>query len=321
MSTLEVNDLFNVEYGNLFDANKMIFDPNTDINFISRTSKNNGCVGSVKMYKNTEPYPEGLITVSLGGSFLLSSFVQPKPFYTAQNVAVLTPKQKMTLSEKLFYCSCLPMNRFRYCAFGREANRTLKTIKIPSKIPSWVYDVSYELYNLKTPLNKNKPKLTDRNWKCFSYPDIFDIKKGYYNKTPKNEGTIPFISATRENNGISFYCDKSVLDVTIEGNCLTVVNNGSSMGETFYQSEGSLYGVKHDVNVLRLKNQKLNVYIAMFLIPLIKMDKIRFHFGRKWRIKRMKKSKINLPVNKKGQPDWEFMENYIKSLRFSKKLS
>ena len=33
---------------------------------------------------NIEPYDEGLITVSLGGSFLLSSFVQPKKFYTAQ---------------------------------------------------------------------------------------------------------------------------------------------------------------------------------------------------------------------------------------------
>jgi hypothetical protein len=34
----------------------------------------------------------------------------------------------------------------------------------------------------------------------------------------------------------------------------------------------------------------------------------------------MKKTKILLPVDEKGGPDFDFMENYIKSLPFSKHI-
>jgi hypothetical protein len=123
MDVVELRSLFDVEYGNKFDENKMKFTENGEINFISRDSKNNGCMGTVARYKDIEPYQDGLITVSLGGSFLLSSFLQPKKFYTAQNIAVLIPKQDMNINEKIFYCKCISMNRFKYSAFGREANK------------------------------------------------------------------------------------------------------------------------------------------------------------------------------------------------------
>jgi len=34
----------------------------------------------------------------------------------------------------------------------------------------------------------------------------------------------------------------------------------------------------------------------------------------------MKKTKIKLPVKKDGSPDWKFMEDYIKSLPYSKNI-
>ena len=138
MNLTELNKIFDVKYGKKFDANKMEFSERGDINFISRDSKNNGCVGTVVSYKEIKPFDEGLITVSLGGSFLLSSFVQPKKFYTAQNVAVLIPKKPMDLNMKIFYCKCISMNRSKYSAFGREANKTLKYLEIPDTVPEWV---------------------------------------------------------------------------------------------------------------------------------------------------------------------------------------
>ncbi len=39
-------------------------------------------------------YKKGDITVPLGGSYLLSAFVQDEDFVTAQNVDVLRPKKK-----------------------------------------------------------------------------------------------------------------------------------------------------------------------------------------------------------------------------------
>ena len=39
-----------------------------------------------------------------------------------------------------------------------------------------------------------------------------------------------------------------------------------------------------------------------------------------WYARKKQKSTIFLPVNDKGEPDLEFMENYMKSLRYSKEI-
>jgi len=113
------------------------------IAFISRSGERNGLTAFVEKVENIEPYENGLITVALGGS-ALSSFVQPWPFYTAQNIDVLRPRFTMSLDVKLYYCLCIEANRFRYSTYGREANRTLCTIEVPAldHIPSWVNGVS-----------------------------------------------------------------------------------------------------------------------------------------------------------------------------------
>lgn len=138
---MKLNELFVPSYGTKLDLNKMTVVDNEDkdaVNFVSRTSKNLGVVAKVKRIPNKEPYPAGLITVTLGGTYLLSSFVQPMPFYTAQNIIVLTPIMKMSFEEKIFYCMCIAENRFKYVSHGREANRTLKFLDLPDKVPDFI---------------------------------------------------------------------------------------------------------------------------------------------------------------------------------------
>jgi hypothetical protein len=47
----------------------------------------------------------------------------------------------MSLDIKLYYCLCIEANRFRYSTFGREANRTLRTLLVPdlASVPAWVH--------------------------------------------------------------------------------------------------------------------------------------------------------------------------------------
>ncbi len=138
----KLNEIFDVAYGSKLDLNKMIYLKTSDggVNFVGRSSKNHGVSAIVAPLPEVIPYETGLITVALGGTKLLSSFIQEKPFYTAQNVAVLRPKEPMTFAEKLFMCLSIRHNRFRYCAFGREANRTLRDLLVPEKeeFPDWV---------------------------------------------------------------------------------------------------------------------------------------------------------------------------------------
>lgn len=172
--------------------------------------------------------------------------------------------------------------------------------------------------------------ITDR-WKWFRYDEVFDIKKGFYNKKPEESGTgnIPFIGATESNNGITSMHtieeieaasktgdnpNQDISEKIFSGNCITVSNNGS-IGFAFYQEEE--FTCSHDVNPLYLKGYVLNRYIAMFLCTLIELEQYRWAYGRKWRPKRMPSSLIKLPVKADGIPNWEFMENYIKSLPYS----
>lgn len=138
---VELQSLFRVEHGNKFDRNKMTVRPpgGDAIAFVGRSGTRNGVVAFVDKMTGREPYPRGLITVALGGA-ALSSFVQPWPFYTAQNIDVLYPIDSMSLDEKLYYCLCIEANRFRYSTFGREANRTLKNLMLPRResLPEWV---------------------------------------------------------------------------------------------------------------------------------------------------------------------------------------
>src|SRR5450759_2558984 len=80
----KLNELFNVHYGNKLDLNKMDSQTiaNDGVNFVGRSSQNHGVSGTVARLTDVEPYPAGLITVALGGTKILSSFVQEQPFYT-----------------------------------------------------------------------------------------------------------------------------------------------------------------------------------------------------------------------------------------------
>lgn len=246
---------------------------------------------------------------------------------------VLEPKTPMTLSEKLFYCECIRKNRYRY-SYGRQANKTLEELELPDQIPDWA-KIKHSTIDIdRSPIVKIKLSLKDRPWKVFRYDEIFEIKKGYYNNKPpeSQNGKIPFIGATALNNGVTSYHD--IGDIKrynkigkvkeddgkriFEKNCITVSNNGS-VGYAFYQSIP--FTCSHDVNPVYLLEHQLNVFIAIFLSTIIGLERYRWNYGRKWRPKRMSTSLIKLPVDGKGKPDWNFMENYIKSLSYSKALS
>ena len=289
--------------------------------FISRTSANNGMVARIKQNDYVDPMEPFCITVALGGS-VLSSFLQTEPFYTSFHIFCLYPKIKLSEAEMIFYCAAIEKNKYRY-SYGRQANKTLKNIKVPSpdEIPQEIknYKAGVDTVFVQKPLNKNKMELKTENWKWFLYDEIFEIEKGFYNKKPEEseDGEVVFIGATEFNNGITSYHKEYDVEKIYDGNCLTVSNNGS-VGNAFYQSQE--FTCTHDVNVLRLKDFKMNAFVALFLSTLIEKEKYRWAYGRKWRPKRMPSSKIKLPVFANGKPDWQFMEDYIKSLPYSANL-
>lgn len=204
--------------------------------------------------------------------------------------------------------------------------RDFATHKVQTSNPNLPFDFTNK------PLSSTELPLDVSSWRYFRYDDIFDIKHGFYNKKPDEvpNGDIPFIGATDSNNGITSFHDIEAIEVAsktgdesnspledklFEPNCITVSNNGS-VGYAFYQQRK--FTCTHDVNPLYLRHRPLTVHIAMFLCTLIEKEQFRWDYGRKWRPKRMPSSLIKLPVTTDGSPDWEYMENYIKGLPYSR---
>lgn len=128
--------IFKAEMGNGIDA-VLTTNDNPKYNYVSRDSNGNGVVGFVDKIEGEDPFPAGAMSLALGGSFLGSCFIQKKPFYTAQNVAVLQEKVPLSDHTKLFIATLISKEcRIKYQAFGRELNAHFRkdfTIKLPVK--------------------------------------------------------------------------------------------------------------------------------------------------------------------------------------------
>jgi hypothetical protein len=149
-------------------------------------------------------------------------------------------------------------------------------------------------------------------WSRFRYDALFDIKKGQrLTKAAMKMGDTPFVGAIDANNGQR---ERVSAKPNHDGNTITVNYNGS-VAEAFYQPKP--FCASDDVSVLYPKFA-LNKYIAMFLCALIRQEKFRYNYGRKWHLERMNETVVRLPTTSGKVPDWNFMEGYIKSLPYSK---
>lgn len=319
----KLNEIFSISYWTKFDFNKMEICEKNDndwINFVSRTSQNNWIVAKVKTIKDKRALKKWQITVSLWGSYVLSAFLQLEDFYTGQNIAVLDPIEKLSERELFYYCMCITKNRFRYWAFWREANSSLKNLLVPSKekIPSFIYESKIPNYSdIKDKLNNEKLSIDSLKWNYFEYSELFYLEKWKWpssNFAQENSWKTPFISATRENNWVSYLVDYNAKH---KWNVITVPSNWNSVWEAYFQENE--FCSTWDVNIL-IPKFKLNKYIWIFISTMIRKDKYRYNYWRKWWLDKMRTSKIKLPINNSWKPDFEFMENYVKSLPYSKYL-
>jgi len=315
MKLVRLDGIFDITYGSQLDLNKMNIDLIGGVNFVSRSREKLGVCTKI-LNIDQAPFPRGAITVTLGGTYLLSSFVQQEPFYTAQNIKVLIPKNEMADLEKKFYCYVIESNRFRYTSHGREANKTLDSLMVPAveSLPEWVNAVKIPDVE-KKPLTNKLYDLNISKWKDFNLSDLFDIQ-GTQSFTKQQIqqygiGRCPYVVTSSENNGVQGFYNH----FTEEGNVITI--DSATIGSSFYQVDN--FSASDHVEKL-IPKFDMNKYHALFITTVLNLEKIRYGYGRKFAQMRIKKTKIKLPKTLEGGPDWEFMENYIKSLSYSSAL-
>ena len=165
-------------------------------------------------------------------------------------------------------------------------------------------------------LKKNIVLNTDC-WKWFRLDDkrLFEIASSKdSNLLESGQGRVPYISSSQLNNGVSGFVDEPP---SHPSNTITVARNGS-ICSAFYQTV-DYCASPDDVRIL-IPKFPMNRFTGIFLTVLIEMEKFRYAYGRKFGTKRMKETFIKLPVKVNQEPDWEWIENYIKSLPYSDNL-
>ena len=167
---------------------------------------------------------------------------------------------------------------------------------------------------LKYISNYKPAELSLSSWKEYRIPELFVIEQsdGDNQAQRLDEGDIPLISSGSYNNGVCKYIDKGDgISQLFNGNVLTV----DMFGKAFYQAD-PFYAVSHArVSVLIPKEGvEFNKYIGLFLVAVIdKTFKPRYSYEEMCSASALEKESICLP-SKNGKPDWDYMENYIKSL-------
>lgn len=316
----KINDLFKLDYGHSLELNRLQHSTAHDaVNFVGRAARNNGVTARVAPLANLTPAAAGTISVALGGQGGAGvAFLQPMPYYCGRDVMVLTPKKPMTDQEKLWWVMCITANRFRF-GFGRQANRTLKDLSLPAlkEMPGWVHTAKPDAYQgVRAPASEQEAgALNVTEWKAFTLQSLFTIRKGQrLTKANMLPGTMPYIGASDTHNGVTAHIGQ---DAIHKGGTISVSYNGS-VAEAFYQPVD--YWATDDVNVLYPKGFTLTPATALFICTVIRMEKYRFNYGRKWHLERMREAVIKLPVTDKGKPDWAYMESYIESLPYSSQI-
>ena len=303
---IKVSEIFNVYSWSKLDFSKQQLDENW-INFVSRNSNNNWIVGRVVLDESMKVFKKWDITVPLWWAFLLSAFVQQEDFVTAQNVAVLRPKNNMSEIEKWFYCYALRLNRPKFVAFGREVNKYINDIELPDKIPEWAYKAN--ITRISTQNRPWKYKLNINERKEFRVWDLFKCSTTKLSiKDDLDIWETPLISRTAMNNWCDWYYDIEENKITKKW-CITI---WAEWIYAFYQPEDFWTWNK----VYTLKNDKLNKYSALFICTILNKEDYKYSYWRARILSKIVDEIIKLPVDNDWNPDRNFMENYIRNLPY-----
>lgn len=291
--------------------------------FVSRTENDNGV--DCYVLESDLQYIETGNAIVIGDTTSTISY-QAQSFATGDHMIIIRAEW-LNYYTALFIVSLLQKERFRY-SYGRAfLIELIKSTIIWLPVgrdhkPDWHWVEKYiKLLRYKKVTTKNKVKTDTVNvfgWKAYRLDYLFDFKKGKrLVKEDMEAGDTNYLGAISINNGIRQKI-KCKQEDQYAANCITVNYNGS-VGEAFYQHEP--FWPSDDVNVLYAKAWwELNPHIAMFIITVIRTNKYKFDYGRKWTLEKMKESTILLPATCQGEPDWEWIEHYIKSLPYSDKM-
>ena len=320
----KIDDIFDTSKGTYLHGKNII---NGSTPYITAKAVDNGLNSFIG---NNSLFSGNTITIE---KVKLSTFYQPHAYYCSHDVSVLS-NSNINKSSGLFLAAMVSRQGFKY-SYGRQAQLNVvkrETVFLPIKEgnPDWEYMTNYidsltkkkilkykkycegKLQNVEY---KNIPSLNEKKWSEFFLKEIFPIVQRGKRLTKAKQilGKQPYISSTALNNGVdNFIANKE--NVRIFSECLTVANSGS-VGATFYHP----YGFVASDHVTHLKNNNFSIYKYLFIAGIINRLSNKYNFSREINDRRISRERVILPVNSHGEPDYEYMEQFVKNIEYKKR--
>lgn len=325
-----IGDYFKVEYGRFHAKDEL---GTGTVNYITTSGFNNGITNTCE----EATHQGNCITVASDGA-MGASFYQEEAFTTSNIVSTLTPLPHTPLNKynALFLCAIIFGKRAEFGWLGfkmsvdRVRNLRVKLPTTPDGAPDWAYMESY-MANLETKVAESltmlqaakdaeKKKVDTREWGEFKFGDLFDLHGIKQAKSQKLIPTVelsdgipcvPYIVQSQFNNMVGRYVDKQWLiknnEPPVEGNALVL---GVTLNACSYQPEE--FGASQ---VITARSPCLNKNNGFFIAAIVRKRIEQFDYKEKPSFEKYRALKIMLPIDKTGQPDWAYMEEYMRKVK------
>lgn len=301
--------------------------------FIGSTDSNNGITNFVSDSNRSED--SNVLGVNYNGS-VVENFYHPYTAIFSDDVKRLSLKN--AAGNKYHYLSLKnsilkQKSKYQYSYKFNEKRLSRQKVMLPlgdGGLPNWQLMESYTKAFMekkkakyidfcRKELVKLKPKkiepFEDKEWHEFFLKDIFKfVQRGKrLTKANQTEGKHPYVSSTASNNGVDNFIGNEE-GVRIFSSCLTIANSGS-VGSSFYHP----YKFVASDHVTHLQNDNFDRHIYLFIATLTNRLSNKYNFNREINDKRISRDKVMLPINDDGEPDFEYMGQYMMYLEYQKR--
>lgn len=158
-------------------------------------------------------------------------------------------------------------------------------------------------------------QIDTKQWKEFIIKDLFTVKRpSARSQANYNDGDIPFVASGNFNNGVLKYLEPKKGEILDAGNCITV---SPIDGSSFYQEDDFLGRGGAGNSIILLYNPNLNLYNGYFIATVIRTVCRKFAYSDMANKDTIGAEKIKLPVDETGNPDFIYMESYMKNLELA----
>lgn len=153
-------------------------------------------------------------------------------------------------------------------------------------------------------------------WKEFMVGDLFRIEpaKGKNQQELIEGDDVPYIAASKENNGFNRMVSvEGHEDWVSKGNCLQFVHIGDAAAGHVNYIPSDFIGMSGKSSCAY--NDRLNEYNGLFIASIIvHTNNGKYSFKDSWTGLKVSNTIIKLPATSDGQPDWDYMESYMKAV-------